>query len=748
MCIIKAKRAATFLALLLLTHLSIFAQDTLRENSTLQQNNPLGRIEVPDSEEQRRFVEEHSFNNPSFHKKQSERMSVEATTALSQGSKQVRVIYLVPADKSFRADYQNAIASAISHLQSFYRDQLGGGYAFSLHSPIVEVYQTPHTSAFYSTGNNSRPGGFYESVLADGFALTGGSFNDPNNRWIFYVDADLICGQYIGSTSGISLLPANDLRGLTSQPTVPICSTDRSEVLSVNRWIGGLGHELGHAFNLPHPPGCDDGNCTGGQYTYKSLMYVGYYYYPDTYLLDENKAQLLAGGFFNALTLDPAARYDISGRITNSDHSALAGATITINETQASVVSDANGNFNFTGLPSGGNYTISVTKAGYRFTPNVLFNNLDRNQIANFTGTPEMGSLQFNATNYSANENDGSVTIIVNRTGNASGPAMVNYSTTDNAGLNQCGAFNGIASSRCDYATSARTLQFGPGETSRAIFIPLIDDSYAEGNETFDITLRNPSGENLGPVSTATITIIDNDAMAGSNPVDSAPFFVRQHYIDFLGREPDSFGNRGWQDILNNCAAGDTKCDRTEVSAGFFRSSEFQERGYFTYRFYSVALGRKPNYSEFMPDLAKVSGFLTDAEKEANKVAFVDEFMQRPEFRNKYDSTLNNPTAYVDALLTTAGLQNHPSRAGWIAGLTNGSLTRAQVLRQMAESSEAYERFYTEAFVVMQYFGYLRRDPDKFYLDWIAIMNQDKGNYRNMVSGFMNSTEYKARFGR
>jgi hypothetical protein len=324
---------------------------------------------------------------------------------------------------------------------------------------------------------------------------------------------------------------------------------------------------------------------------------------------------------------------------------------------------------------------------------------------------------------------------------------MVNYSTTDNAGLNQCGAFNGIASSRCDYATSARTLQFGPGETSRAIFIPLIDDSYAEGNETFNITLRNPLGENLGPVSTATITIIDDDAMAGSNPIDSAPFFVRQHYIDFLGREPDSFGNRGWQDMLNNCAAGDTKCDRTEVSAGFFRSSEFQERGYFTYRFYSVALGRKPNYSEFMPDLAKVSGFLTDAEKEANKVAFVDEFMQRPEFKNKYDLQ-TTPTAYVDALLSTAGLPNHPSRAGWIAGLTNGSLTRAQVLRQMAESSEAYERFYTEAFVVMQYFGYLRRDPDKFYLDWIAIMNQDKGNYRNMVSGFMNSTEYKARFGR
>jgi hypothetical protein len=120
--------------------------------------------------------------------------------------------------------------------------------------------------------------------------------------------------------------------------------------------------------------------------------------------------------------------------------------------------------------------------------------------------------------------------------------------------------------------------------------------------------------------------------------------------------------------------------------------------------------------------------------------------MQRAEFKNKYDAQ-TTPAAYVDALLTTAGLPTHPSRAGWIAGLGNGSLTRAQVLRQLAESAEVYNKFYNEAFVVMQYFGYLRRDPDKFYLDWIAIMNQNPANYRNMVNGFMNSTEYKARFG-
>jgi hypothetical protein len=355
-------------------------------------------------------------------------------------------------------------------------------------------------------------------------------------------------------------------------------------------------------------------------------------------------------------------------------------------------------------------------------------------------------TLQLSQISYSLGEGSGSIPVVVNRIGDTTIAATINYATSDSAGLNNCNIINGIASSRCDYATSIGTLRFAAGETSKTISIPVVDDNFAEGNEIFTLTLSNPTGATLGSNTTATITITDNANTTG-NPIDSVLFFVRQHYIDFLGREPDSFGFRGWQDILNNCASGDTRCDRIEVSAGFFRSSEFQERGYFTYRFYTVALGRKPDYVEFMPDLAKVSGFLTEAEKEANKVAFADEFMARTAFKTKYDSTLNNPTAYVDALLSTAGLPNHPSRAGWIAGLTNGQLTRARVLRELAESAEAYDKFYTEAFVVMQYFGYLRRDPDKFYLDWIQIMNQDKSNYRNMVNGFMNSTEYRARFG-
>jgi|GEM_PF-749227 len=353
-------------------------------------------------------------------------------------------------------------------------------------------------------------------------------------------------------------------------------------------------------------------------------------------------------------------------------------------------------------------------------------------------------TLQFNALSYSAGEGDGRANITMIRTGDTSSAATVNYATSDPAGLQNCNVINGIASSRCDYATSVGTLRFAIGETSKTISIPVVDDNFTEGNETFTLTLSNPVGASLGTVSSTTVTITDNASTAG-NPIDVVPFFVRQNYIDFLGREPDAFGNDGWQAMLNNCAAGDITCDRIEVSSRFFRSAEFQERGYYVYRFYSASFGRKPNYEEFIPDVAKVSGFLTEAEKEANKVAFVDEFMQRAEFRNRYDVQVT-PTDYVNALLTTAGLLNHPSKAGWIAGLGNGSLTRGQVLRQLAESQELSEKYKVEAFVVMQYFGYLRRNPDSFYRDWIAIMNQDPLNYRNMVNGFMNSTEYRNRF--
>ena len=380
------KRAAALPTLLLLTQSLVFAQGAPRAGSTPRQDGPPGIVEVPDTEESRRFVKERSFDNPSFRRKQGEGAGAAAAESPAQGTRQVRVIYLVPSDRNVRADYQNEIAKAVSDSQRFYRDQLGGGLTFSLHAPAVEVYQTPHAAAFYSTGGGS--GSFWARVLDDGFELTGGGFNDPNNRWVFYVDADPACGQGIGGTQGVALLAANDLRGLTGQANVPVCPNQFPDTFGVNRWVGGLGHELGHTFDLPHPPGCDAGRCAGGSHASNSLMWTGYALYPNTYLLDDNKTQLLATSFFNVLSLDPSAKYAVVGRVANDDDTPLVGATVTINETQASVMTDANGEFGFANLPSGGSYTVSVAKAGQRFAPpSVLFNNLDRNQAANFTAS-------------------------------------------------------------------------------------------------------------------------------------------------------------------------------------------------------------------------------------------------------------------------------------------------------------------------------------------------------------------------
>lgn len=241
------------------------------------------------------------------------------------------------------------------------------------------------------------------------------------------------------------------------------------------------------------------------------------------------------------------------------------------------------------------------------------------------------------------------------------------------------------------------------------------------------------------------VTIAGAATCTNANPIDCTDFFVRQQYLDFLGREPDSAGYMGWQNILNNCGTSPASpCDRIEVSSDFFRSPEFQDRGYFIYRFYST-LGRNPNFNEFMPDLVKVSGFLSDAQLEANKSAFVQEFMNRQEFKSRYES-LTNPVAYIDGLLQATELQTHPSRDKWIAGLTTGSLSRAQVLRALVESTEVYRKFYNKAFVVEMYFGYLRRDPDILYLNWIQTMEQNGGDYRAMINGFVNSLEYRRRF--
>ncbi len=172
-----------------------------------------------------------------------------------------------------------------------------------------------------------------------------------------------------------------------------------------------------------------------------------------------------------------------------------------------------------------------------------------------------------------------------------------------------------------------------------------------------------------------------------ANPIDCPEFFIQQQYFDFLGREPDPPGFAGWLALLNSCSSGDANCDRLHVSSAFFRSAEFQGRGYFLYRFYPVSFGRKPDYSEFQADMFRLSGFRTDAQLEAAKLAFISDFMSRTPFVVKFGAL--SDAEYVDRLLSTAGI-THPARDLWIAALGNATRTRAQVLREIVESTEVH----------------------------------------------------------
>ena len=363
-------------------------------------------------------------------------------------------------------------------------------------------------------------------------------------------------------------------------------------------------------------------------------------------------------------------------------------------------------------------------------------------------------TLQFSQSTYTVNENAGSITATVNRFGNLSGPATVNYNTNDFAGLTPCNVQNGVASQRCDYATTVGTLRFAAGENSKTITIPIINDALVEGagTENFGLHLSSPSGATLVDPSLTTIMITDDDfTPASQNPVDGIPFFVTEQYIDFLGRLPDATGFNNWVSTLNGCPNGgfgefdNPTCDRVHVSAGFFLSAEFQGRGYFAYRFYEVALDRRPTYAEFVPDMALVGGPQSPESEVLSKTAYTDAWMQRSEFKSRYDGLSNS--AYVNALEVNAEV-TVTNKQTLIDALNASQMNRGQVLRNIVESQAVGNRFFNRAFVAMQYFGYLRRDPDTVgFQNWVNTLNADPSNFRHMIFGFLFSTEYRQRFG-
>jgi subtilisin family serine protease len=248
------------------------------------------------------------------------------------------------------------------------------------------------------------------------------------------------------------------------------------------------------------------------------------------------------------------------------------------------------------------------------------------------------------------------------------------------------------------------------------------------------------------------------DSSVSANPIDTAEYFVRQHYLDFLGREPDHGGFNFWSDQITSCG-GDAGCAerrRINVSAAYFLSIEFQQTGGLVDGLYRASYERRSTFAEFMPDARTVAQNVVvgrpDWEQQliANKRVFVDAWVERSAFRQAYDG-LSDPS-YVDQLIAHTGVSFTTSeRDALVSGLTTGALTRARVLQQIVEDERFVSRKRNEAFVMMQYFGYLRRDPDADgYAFWLAKLNQFGGNFEQaeMVKAFIISGEYLSRFPR
>jgi Calx-beta domain/Domain of unknown function (DUF4214) len=401
---------------------------------------------------------------------------------------------------------------------------------------------------------------------------------------------------------------------------------------------------------------------------------------------------------------------------------------------------------------------------------------------------PAGGRIEFAQAVYSVSERGGSVTVGVKRTGDATRPAAVDYATDDGSTPSvavPCSSVTGLALERCDYTRAAGTLQFAAGETERTFVVPVNDDSYTEGTETAALKLSNPSGGAvLGAQATATLQITDDQPESVGNPDDRA--FVTQHYHDFLNREPDQAGLDFWTNGITSCGS-DAQCrevKRVNTSAAFFLSIEFQQTGFLVEKIYKTAYGDAVGVSTFpgphtLPvPVVRLTEFLRDTQEigqgvvvgqgnwqqqlEDNKNAFALEFVQRQRFTDAFPASLTADQFVTRLDANAGGVLSDADRAqldilfGGPSSSSDDAPKQAQALRQVAENPLLNAAEKNRAFVLMQFFGYLRRNPNDApdsdytgYDFWLTKLNNFSGDFvkAEMVKAFITSIEYRQRFG-
>jgi uncharacterized delta-60 repeat protein len=457
--------------------------------------------------------------------------------------------------------------------------------------------------------------------------------------------------------------------------------------------------------------------------------------------------------------------YNVVAKINNPNYQGSASGVLVINKatpvifwnTPPSIIvgtplssEQLNATANVTGTfqynPSAGTVlTLGTSQLSVTFTPADTANYTTATNSMLLTVDPiPPPALGLTSTTYNVNEGAGQLHVNVARSGDSSIPVKVNFSTSDTAGSFSCNAINGIASSSCDYLARAGTLQFAAGETFKTISIPIVDDAIVEADERLSITLSDPTGASLGSPTIALITITDNEVTPSTaNPIDENNFFIRQHYLDFLDREPEAEGFTYWTTILNGCGTDEACLNRVrvEISSRFFIELEFQRTGFYVMRIYQASYGHPPTYPQFISDRRLVQNS-TESQK-----LFASQWVQRADFLASYPTALS-AAEFVKKLYDQANVPDLAPRAAAQQALENQTKTRADVLYDLVELAGFQAKEYNPAFVRMMYFGYLRREVEADgFTYWMNVLtNLSPNNYRSMICGFVNAGEYQLRF--
>ena len=134
-------------------------------------------------------------------------------------------------------------------------------------------------------------------------------------------------------------------------------------------------------------------------------------------------------------------------------------------------------------------------------TDNTFIDNISLS-VSDDGGSSNFGNISLAASNVAVSEGDGTATLTVVRENGSDGAITVDY-----------GILSGSATADVDFTPVSGTLAFADGETEKTVEVAILDDSVAEGTESFGFAIDNVNGgATLLAPRTATVTISDDDA--------------------------------------------------------------------------------------------------------------------------------------------------------------------------------------------------------------------------------------------